>query len=905
MDLQKKKSPRLLYFLSFLIPFVLSTAAFALVGLAPFGSNTILKSDAWAQYYPFFSLFRNTLLSGGSLSHTWSIGMGINFLPIFSYYLSSPMYLLSVLVPEAYLADFMFLLTVVKIGLAGLFFSVFLSKTYHSKHKLLPFFALLYSLCAWSAGYYWNIIWLDVFALLPLLITGTVAMLKKGHFRLYVLSLALCFWCNYYLSFCCCIFVLLSFIGYHICKKTGFKSLLRSFLRFGVCTVLAVCLCAVLLIPTLMGMGNTTSAGGEEFSLLSMNLPQQGADFSFSAFLKAFCTVSGRTLTNTAPTDLEGLPNLFCGFSALILAFTFLCNRSFSRRERLFHSIVLLIFVLSCIFRLPDYIWHGFHFPNMLPGRFTFLFSFTVLTMAFRGYTRLSCIGTKRLLLSISAGFAIILMGLLERGELALGYYSLALNLAVFFGTVVALFLGSKIPLPKLPKAILSRRLGLCTGILAILFLCEGFLSIYSGAEDGVGREKQITYSTVAQNVYRLAEEADEELFFRSEMSAGNSISNDGALRHMNGVDVFSSSALVNHGNFAGAMGLIAWPESNSCVYEESAPFTNTLCGIKYLIGKEGSFLDPESTALAASSEGYEARKLDSYIGMGFMTNSALSDFVALGDHKNPLEEQTEIFRLATGLEGELYEYIYDPQLEASEGCSVEATGNNSQFLYKVPSHLTKGTFTLRYTMDRSGLLCMSTRMAGGKDMEVYRNGEFLYDAKVTARGILSLGRVQAGDVIELVYTSNRYKEAGISIYLAFHNDALLEEGLSLLSDEVWNLSYADDTTLKGTVTAKEDGLFYTSIPYEPGWTVTVDGKEVPVAQSYDPTNPDVKITDAMISFPLSAGEHEILMTYRTPGLTVGMILSLTALAVFITLLIMKKKTLFAPSTLTNKGDPQ
>ena len=900
MDLQKNKSPRLLYFLSFLIPFVLTTAAFALSRIFPFGSSTILRSDAWAQYYPFLSLYRDTLLSGGSLSHTWSIGMGINFLPIFSYYLSSPMYLLSVLVPEAYLADFMFLLTVIKISLAGLFFAVFLFKTYKKADKLIPFFSLLYSLCAWSAGYYWNIIWLDVFALLPLLVTGTVAMLREGRYRLYVLSLALCFWCNYYLSFCACIFVLLSFVGYHICKKTEWKSILRSFLRFGLSTVLAVCLCAVLLIPTLIGMGNTASAGGNTFSLLSMNIPKR-TEFSFSALAQALSLTVGRTLTNTPATYMEGLPNLFCGFSALILAFSFLCNQSFSRKERLFNGLLLLFFILSCIFRLPDYIWHGFHFPNMLPYRFSFLFSFVVLTMAFRGYTQLHRIDLKRVLLSIGAGLVVILLGLLNREELSLGYYSIALIFAVFVATSLALLLQSK---AKLPKLSVSLRIKLCAIVLALVFLCEGFLSIYGGVSNGVERDYQIRISDTVHRLYSTVEETDSEAFYRTEMTRESSISNDGALRSMNGIDVFSSSALVNHGNFASALGLMAWPESNSCVYEESAPFTNTLCGIKYLLGKEGTFLSSDNTTLVATADGYEARALDSYIGMGFMTDRALGDFVALGDNKNPLEEQSELFRLATGLEGNLYDYIYNPELEASEGCSIETTENNSQFLYKVPDNLEKGTFTLRYTMDRSGLLCVTTRMAGSKDMQVYRNGELLYTTRVTVRGILSLGHVQPGDVFELVYTSEDYKEAGISIYMTFHNDALLEEGLALLSDETWNITYADDTTLKGTVTAKSDGLFYSSIPYEPGWTVTVDGKEVPIAQTYDPKNSDVKLTDAMISFPLSAGNHEIVMTYHTPGLTAGLILSLTALAVFLTLLISKKETLLPDPTPNEKEMP-
>ena len=40
--------------------------------------------------------------------------------------------------------------------------------------------------------------------------------------------------------------------------------------------------------------------------------------------------------------------------------------------------------LLSCNWNLLNYIWHGFHFTNMLPYRFSFLISFLLLTAAYR-----------------------------------------------------------------------------------------------------------------------------------------------------------------------------------------------------------------------------------------------------------------------------------------------------------------------------------------------------------------------------------------------------------------------------------------------------------------------------------------------------------------------------------------
>ncbi|MBP3412503.1 MAG: YfhO family protein [Oscillospiraceae bacterium] len=899
METRLNKKSRSLLLLSFLLPVILSTLCFALKEIAPFGEYSLLRSDAWAQYHPYLSQFRHLLLNGGSVEHTWNVGMGINYIPILAYYVSSPLYLLSVLVPETLLTQFMLATTIVKLGLAGLFFAIYLRHAYRRQDKVIPFFALLYALCAWSAGYYWNIMWLDVFAMLPLLLTGTLSMLREGKYRLYTIALALCLWCNYYLSYCCCLFVLLYFLGYHICKGSDWKTLLRALLRFALCTLLAVCLTAVLLIPTLMGMQNTHSAAEVSFNLLSLRLPDIEYTFSLSAFLKALVQVTSRMLPSTTPTHIDGLPNLFSGFSVLILAVYYLCCREISVRERLFNGLMLVFFVLSCIFRALDYIWHGFHFPNMLPNRFSFLFSFLLLTMGYRGYTLLHHTKLKRILPPLLFGLSLIVVGFLNRRTLSFGYYAVLLCLLVLTAVGIAFLLSGKWNIPRISPTLRSR---ISVVLLCLVFLGESFLSFYTGVFQGLEEDELISRAVNGYTLYETVASKDAELFYRTDYTHSG-CNNDGALQHYNGVSIFSSSALVNQGNFASALGLVAWPESNSTVYMESSPLTHTFCGIKYLIGEEGSFFSPNSTPLVSSYDGHELRLAPGYIGMGFMMDGAAADFASYQDEKNPFAEQTELFRLATGIEEELYHPIYEPELSASEGCTLENTEDNTQFLYNVPADQSKGDFTLRYTMEEPGLLCLATRMLGGKKLSARKNGEELFSIHTTARGILSLGDVEVGDVIELTYTSDEFKEAGISARLAFFDSQVLQQGLDSLSDEVWNITYQDDTTVEGTIAAKADGFFYTSIPYEPGWTVLVDGEDIPVAQSYDPSNQDVKLSDALISFPLSAGQHTIRLEYHTPGLTVGMILSLCGLAVLAALLLSKKKTLFPNPAPMNKGD--
>ena len=51
---------------------------------------------------------------------------------------------------------------------------------------------------------------------------------------------------------------------------------------------------------------------------------------------------------------------------------------------------------LSCIIRQLDYIWHGFHFTNMIPYRFSFLISFVIIVMGFRAFMYLDSVNLLR-----------------------------------------------------------------------------------------------------------------------------------------------------------------------------------------------------------------------------------------------------------------------------------------------------------------------------------------------------------------------------------------------------------------------------------------------------------------------------------------------------------------------------
>jgi uncharacterized membrane protein YfhO len=232
----------------------------------------MLYSDMFHQYYPFFVEFRETLRSGESLLWNWSVGLGMDYLGLISYYLASPLNLLSVLVPDGWVLGYFSLLMPIKIGLASGFFAIMLKKLYGKDDLALTLFGSFYGMCAWALGYQWNIMWLDTFALLPLVMLGTVLLLRDKKYILYTITLFLSIFANYYVGFFVCIFVLLFFFCYELCRFRSVWRFLCDFARIGFFTVLAIGMTAILELPALAALQDTYSSINKFPEGFSVNL---------------------------------------------------------------------------------------------------------------------------------------------------------------------------------------------------------------------------------------------------------------------------------------------------------------------------------------------------------------------------------------------------------------------------------------------------------------------------------------------------------------------------------------------------------------------------------------------------------------------------------------------------------
>ena len=111
-------------------------------------------------------------------------------------------------------------------------------------------------------------------------------------------------------------------------------------------------------------------------------------------------------------------------------------------------------------------------------------------------------------------------------------------------------------------------------------------------------------------------------------------------------------------------------------------------------------------------------------------------------------------------------------------------------------------------------------------------------------------------------------------------NTDVFEKGYAQLSKNVMETTSLTSSSMTGTINVDERGLFYTSIPYEKGWTATVDGQKVDITP----------VGNSLLAFPLEEGNHTISLTYYPNGFWAGFAVSVVCVLLLACACVLKYK---------------
>ncbi len=824
------------YIMPFAVISVLMISVCVSLDIAPFGDKSLTLVDSLHQYLPFFGEYRDKLLNEGSMFYTWNLAMGSNFVSLFAYYLSSPFNYLFILVPKDGIIACVTFIAILKISLSGTTMAYFLSKKdgYRCKDTGIIAISVAYALSNYVIGYFWNFMWLDCIMILPLIILGFDRLMKDGKPTMYVLSLFYALYTNYYIGFMICIFLVLWFFVYNHKK---IKKFFTDGVRFAIYSLVSGGLSAFLLVPAYMGIMSTASAGTE--------LPKMKWYGSFFDLLK-------QQFVMTDPIKaqpFDGGVNLYCGTFAILALFLYLLCSKIHLWEKIRYVALLAIMLVSFNDELLNFIWHGMHNQYGIPNRFAFLFIFVLLVMAYDVYIRSSHMKMYEIISGtlIAMGYVFVVAGK-NTSAIPTKIVIVTILLMIIYATM--LFVRAKKILPR--------------QIAAMIFtvICAG--EVLFNAANGFGNNGvagtsyyDTTNAVTAANkrVEELAEEADAG-FYRAELMH-STVLDEVTWHNMPSVGTFCSTVLGEMTTTMARLGF--YTAANEFLYFGATPFTNSIFNVRYLLKREGDF-DNFGFDYVETVDGVEIYENPNPLSLGF----AVSDEVKNWDRSvgRVTDSINSLARCMTGMPA--FMSATKPELSVtSDNCKMEVNGNTISY---VPEKSGEVSFFVSYFAETTGDYYINCVNGGINKLRIYVNGSELAYDRYQAQ-LFHLGKLNKGDYVTIEYLF-KGKTEGVRtttyLYNYIYQDAIYDMTYEALTRNPLNVEEYDDGYIKGTITLEEGQTMFTSIPYDEGWKLKVDGKE---AEYYT-------VAGSFIGMDMEPGEHTVEFVYTPRGLYAGLLIS-------------------------------
>ncbi len=883
----------------------------AVNGVKPFGELNLVRNDAVLQYVPMLAQAQRAVREGGVSLYSWDTGLGANGFASMCYYLLNPFNAIALFFPPEQVTTAFAVVIMLSGMLAAGCAAWYLQHRFQKSDFSTVLFALLYTFCGFFFAYFYNTMWLLPFALLPIVALGIERIVGGGNPWLYLVSLTVSIFSNFYLGYMLCIFSVLYFFVCLFSRRVNKKGeddvvLLPTLLKFGGASLAAGGLCAVALLPMIQALSTAF--------VKSIFEAENWYFFNFFDFLALH--LPGFFPPSMVMTE-KTLPTVMIGSLALLLLPLYAFVKDVPKNERA--ANIVLTVILWASFEIPTiyYAWHGFSAPAALPYRFSFIYAFVLVKMAYTVWTHLSSVRKPLWIFSGVCLAAVYIYAFLRYQH---AYGKILTVGAVFTAVLLAVAILTHTA-PKAKKPLTAAAL-----VLTVAQLCWCGADVFAGIPD----QNYLPFRAASAAATDLIEAQENDAFYRMELADSNYIARSdknvdgpmqaGGVYGYNGVSVFSSLTdayfsylqydLGNYGNM-----------SNAYAYTTQTPVYNTLFGVKYVLDNANALGTDTYYEKIGDAETLGVYRATGYLGLGVMSDPSIAEW---DDYNpNPLLSQSLIWQAVTGQEnvlemlpmesvsfnnshpitqaeiaasgesGSLHVHTEDEDEHNHEHEETETTLFDALELmdgycaYKVDAPAYSVTYTLVPTQSQNIYLNVHAGMFDTVTIDGAQKWTFL------GKRVIDIGYHAAGVPIKITLTGeneelfsgvtqNLYDDA-VYLVAAGLNDEAYQAGLQTLRENgTFQMTEFAESDLKGTVSAAKDGVMLMAMPYDEGWTVTIDGEAVEL----------IEHSSHWMMFRVPAGDHEIEMHYFPQGLKEGVFVSAAILLLlFLVLLLMKMRT--------------
>ncbi|MBQ8960031.1 MAG: YfhO family protein [Ruminococcus sp.] len=944
------------YLAAFLIPALLTFIAYALFKVYPFGGRSVLCLDLNGQYVYFFESLRDAFWGDNSALYSWSRNLSGGYMGIIGYYLASPFTLIVMLLPKRFILESLMIMQIAKVGAAGTAFCVYAQRSKNVPPLASVMLSTSYALMAYVAIQLIDPMWIDGPVFLPLVILGVEYLVDDGRKINYIIPLAIMFIANFYIGFMVAIFVAIYFVYYLF---FGTKRKIKGAEEYGKTIGLMVLATAVVLMCSyimIMPVYKALALGKFDFSEPDYSLRTM---FNPIELVPTLLPDQYYSVNVDEGTRMYGRPEIYCGVLSLVLLPLYYLNRNIKRNRKIGYSMVLFVMFFSMWIKPINMLWHGGQDPNWLPYRYSFIVSFIIVSMAAEAFANLDGYKLSfKSIAGVFAGLAVLVflfeakMPSFNYNEekykyVAAGPYSTTENYngqewhrlwlgTMVFGLALAAVYLICLYLYSHQKNKNYRRY-ITLGMAALVLFEAGYntYDTFWKVHKEVYYSEHDTYDFVkdAPKLMDALEDYDPG-FYRAEKTFFRTV-NDNQAFGLKGISHSSSVMNSRIIRFIETLGYST--KSYETRYDGNTPLADSLLGIKYVINDPTRNISGDKSILSpyyekvfstpytngdgneATADIYENKDAlaigcmvdDDILKLSFLGND--DPFNSMNNFMSSLTGNTPDYSGALVPKAYFYRVTDEPEVVLNECWESDYGG---QHCYNANAGAGDPTVNIHITAQSDDEMYMFLKSDNQKGANLWisttkdENGNFIdhkgyggyFDGYEYS--IVDLGSYPAGTEMEIRLTIRKVDGSGNNEYIMikdfqfYHfNYEAFHEDIQQLKQNEWKLDM-DKTTqrhLVGEIDAQEGQIMYTSIPYEPGWTIKVDGKKVDDLFVEDLSSGtsimqntvagdlgQVVVLNALIGLRLPAGHHTVSMKYTPPGFNMGIFLLIAGIAIIV-----------------------
>ena len=825
------------YFVSFIIPVIIMIGVYLSQGIYWNSDTSPLLGDGFHQYVIFDIALRNILHGNGSLFYTFTSGLGLNFYALSSYYLGSFLSPLVYFFDLTNMPDAVYLTTLLKFGLIGLSTYFSLNKLFQSIPKPLKLaLSTSYALMSFTVSQLEIKTWLDVFILIPLIITGLHLLITEKKFLLYFTSLSILFIQNYYFGYMTALFL----IFWYLCQISwDFKTRKSSFLDFIVTSFLAGMASLILTLPTLFDL----QTHGEK--LTEVTKFQTESSWYLDLFAKQF-------IGSFDTTKYGAIPMIFVGLLPFILTILFFTLKSIKFHVKLIYAIFFAFLIASFYIEALDLFWQGMHTPNMFLHRYAWIFSTLLIYTAAEVLNRLKEIKVWNFLVSLF----LIVTGFLATIYLK-SHYSFLTDLNILL-TLEFLVVYSLLLLAVIKKFI---SVNLFAILISLFIMVEMSLNA-SSQIDGIAKE----WGFASRSAYNRDIPAMESFstyignqFTRTE-KLQTQTGNDSMKFNYNGISQFSSVRNRSASSTLDKLGFKSSGTNLNLRYANNSILADSLFGIQYNISD--SPIDKYGFKDIYQKDNLTLYENQFSLPIAFASQSVYND-VKFTEHT--LDNQASFLNQLANVNFDYFSPIpYEKTENTDDLISVTSSSNENatiQYQIEVPenSQVYLSFTNLHFSNDKQ------------KKIDILVNGEKKTFTTDNVFSFFNLGYTKEKKTFNINVSFPGNSQVSFESPTFYRLDTkTFTEAIQKIKEQPVTVSTSKNKVF-ATYDVKQDTSIFFTIPYDKGWSAYQDGKKIEIKQAQT----------GFMKVDVPKGKGTITLSFIPNGFITGAICSFTSLLLF------------------------